>query len=675
MRARASSTIGGFIPYHTGNLDLPNILLKLDNIAWSRINSGKPTTIAGYGITDGITTADVVTTATANKILKLNASSLLPAGITGNAATATTLATARNFSLTGDATAVAISFTGAADVALVVVLANSGVTAGTYKSVTVDAKGRVTAGTNPTTLADYGITDACTSTQYTDLATVFMGARNINLIGGGEMRWGMVTNTFSWTKSFDILPGGGRLVPGGALIKKITIATGSVALAAVNDCAYITIPTADAQTVTISVAQASAITGNDKLILAWRDSDNCLELLGGGWIVYGTIVEAGGKRDNYISKSVFTAANDFIVGTGSGTFAKKTLEQTQTILGIDKKLGTSDNMLTGAIDLNSYSFLGIWTVGDATSITNLPRGAYVAGDRSWGILVVTTVGSYIKQEFSSVVQNRHWVRVRTEATWTLWTELSQEKTECGTVTGLDANTMSIPGFYRVTNMVNPPTGYAAGNNDFFLRIIRLGDNTPSSYTYLRQELYDVRTSRSFTRSVVSGTFDVWREHIIGRGGINVAVIDTAHGSVSIGAENAGFCHIQTSLPAFYMNKSLNVAGEIYASAGYNKKVIHEGDINMLLIAGSFTLAESHNHKTIYIEAAGAVTITIPAGLSANFECTIIGYAGGCNITFVASGTNLYSPGSKRSITAICGMVYVRKYCNDAVSYFLAGTLV
>jgi hypothetical protein len=33
-------------------------------------------------------------------------------------------------------------------------------TAGTYKSVTTDAQGRVTAGTNPTTLAGYGITDA-----------------------------------------------------------------------------------------------------------------------------------------------------------------------------------------------------------------------------------------------------------------------------------------------------------------------------------------------------------------------------------------------------------------------------------------------------------------------------------------------------------------------------------
>ena len=37
--------------------------------------------------------------------------------------------------------------------------------AGTYKSVTVDAQGRVTAGTNPTTISGYGITDAYTKAE------------------------------------------------------------------------------------------------------------------------------------------------------------------------------------------------------------------------------------------------------------------------------------------------------------------------------------------------------------------------------------------------------------------------------------------------------------------------------------------------------------------------------
>ncbi|MGS7253237.1 phage tail protein [Pseudomonas anuradhapurensis] len=41
----------------------------------------------------------------------------------------------------------------------------TGVVAGTYRSVTVDAYGRVTAATNPTTVAGYGLTDVYTKTQ------------------------------------------------------------------------------------------------------------------------------------------------------------------------------------------------------------------------------------------------------------------------------------------------------------------------------------------------------------------------------------------------------------------------------------------------------------------------------------------------------------------------------
>lgn len=49
---------------------------------------------------------------------------------------------------------------------------NSGVSAGTYKSVTVNTQGHVTAGSNPTTLSGYGITDAETKTDAsTKLAT------------------------------------------------------------------------------------------------------------------------------------------------------------------------------------------------------------------------------------------------------------------------------------------------------------------------------------------------------------------------------------------------------------------------------------------------------------------------------------------------------------------------
>ena len=74
------------------------------------------------------------------------------------------LTTARTLTWTGDATG-AMTFNGSANVSSALTLAATGVTAGTYRLVTVDAKGRVTWGTNPTTLAGYGITDAAPSSH------------------------------------------------------------------------------------------------------------------------------------------------------------------------------------------------------------------------------------------------------------------------------------------------------------------------------------------------------------------------------------------------------------------------------------------------------------------------------------------------------------------------------
>lgn len=107
-----------------------------------------PTATAGTNTTQVATTA-FVTTAVANKT-----------SVSGNAGTATKLATARNIALTGDVTGSA-SFDGSAAASIAATLANSGATAGSYGPsanaspahsgtfsvpyVTVDAKGRVTA--------------------------------------------------------------------------------------------------------------------------------------------------------------------------------------------------------------------------------------------------------------------------------------------------------------------------------------------------------------------------------------------------------------------------------------------------------------------------------------------------------------------------------------------------
>lgn len=103
---------------------------------------------------------DAVVEGTANLYFTPARAQAAVTSVSGNAGTATKLATARSIAMTGDVTWSIASFDGSANVTAAGTLANSGVTAGTYKSVTVDAKGRVTAGTNPTTLAGYGITDA-----------------------------------------------------------------------------------------------------------------------------------------------------------------------------------------------------------------------------------------------------------------------------------------------------------------------------------------------------------------------------------------------------------------------------------------------------------------------------------------------------------------------------------
>ena len=72
---------------------------------------------------------------------------------------------------------------------------NSGVTAGTYRSVTVNAQGHVTAGTNPTTLAGNGITDAAksghthTASQITDNipASKISGVLSLSNIPAGAL--------------------------------------------------------------------------------------------------------------------------------------------------------------------------------------------------------------------------------------------------------------------------------------------------------------------------------------------------------------------------------------------------------------------------------------------------------------------------------------------------------
>ncbi|MFV0497501.1 MAG: hypothetical protein ACK5L0_04910 [Candidatus Fimivivens sp.] len=91
----------------------------------------------------------------------------------GIADVALKLQTARNISITGDGTASAISFDGTQPVALALTLATmAGLTAGTYTKLTVDAKGRVTAGNNITISDVSGLGTAASKNTGTTSGTI-----------------------------------------------------------------------------------------------------------------------------------------------------------------------------------------------------------------------------------------------------------------------------------------------------------------------------------------------------------------------------------------------------------------------------------------------------------------------------------------------------------------------
>ena len=140
----------------------------------------------------------------------------LTGDVTGNADTATALASAQNFSASGDASASAVSFDGTGAVDLALTLANSGVTAGDYGSTTavpvisVDAKGRITSATTASISTSFGIAgDSGTDTVNGGDTLTFAGTASqiettitdnnveIGIVDGASIANLTVTGTFT----------------------------------------------------------------------------------------------------------------------------------------------------------------------------------------------------------------------------------------------------------------------------------------------------------------------------------------------------------------------------------------------------------------------------------------------------------------------------------------------
>lgn len=113
---------------------------------------------SGAGLTGGgdlSTTRTLALTGNALALHNLASNGLVALTSSGNISART---------ITGTAGVIAITNGGGVAGNPIINLVSGVVSTGTYKSVTVDTYGRVTAGTNPTTLSGYGITDALSLT-------------------------------------------------------------------------------------------------------------------------------------------------------------------------------------------------------------------------------------------------------------------------------------------------------------------------------------------------------------------------------------------------------------------------------------------------------------------------------------------------------------------------------
>ena len=88
-------------------------------------------------------------------------------------------------------------------------VAGSSVTAGTYKSLTVDKRGRVVGGTNPTTLAGYGITDPVSQSavgQFSNLKVSATGLSAVTTITADELVVENAANQYQTLRAVAVTP-------------------------------------------------------------------------------------------------------------------------------------------------------------------------------------------------------------------------------------------------------------------------------------------------------------------------------------------------------------------------------------------------------------------------------------------------------------------------------------
>lgn len=254
--------------------------------------------------------------------------------------TNTYLTANQTITLSGDAT-------GSGTTSIAVTLANSGVIAGTYRSVTVNAKGLVTAGTNPTTLAGYGIIDAQPLDADLTAIAALAGTSGI-LRKTAADTWSLDTATYLTSAVTTINFTGTGLTPSTATSGAVTVAgtlnaqTGGTGQSsyAVGDILYASAATTLAKLAAVAVGNV-LISGGVTTAPSWgkvqlsganQHVTGALPIANGGTNVTATPTNGQlliGNAGAY-SLATLTAGTGITVTNGTGTITISTSALTNT---------------------------------------------------------------------------------------------------------------------------------------------------------------------------------------------------------------------------------------------------------------------------------------------------------------------------------------------------------
>jgi len=183
---------GSIIPGTSDAFTLGNTTNKFSELHASRVitsnvSSTESVTVGNSSINAAITSTSIFI---GNSTVSATVNST---AFSGRSNTANTLATSRNFSITGsDVTASALSFDGSQNIALAAALTATGVSAGQYTKVTVDTKGRVTSGTF---ISASDVTTALTGTLSLGNSTVNTVITNTSIRTGNSTVNTSITST------------------------------------------------------------------------------------------------------------------------------------------------------------------------------------------------------------------------------------------------------------------------------------------------------------------------------------------------------------------------------------------------------------------------------------------------------------------------------------------------